>query len=512
MMGRQYGADLFNGTRGSTISTTGPNANRESNPLEDSAEAAAGGICGKVALLKDWQEGVTGRIQFSVKIKEVNDEELPMDSNDENTVEADNSRKALKKSSDHELSPIPSPEIKAENQNPINKSFTLCLEVEKCINLKKNITNLNSINPMTILRLDDEEIGRTPALKNTRNPIWYDELFEFPIRGDCKILSMEVWDGASASAGSIKETDFIGRCMIDICSLKNAQSCDESFDTHTLKLKKWQNTEIEGITNVRSTYQSSHFVRGGGDEDGALISEGDQDISSRRGRDRSKTIHIRRPTGISESFRKNRLNSVTIMRPDGDVVAPNLYKVANSDPFRRKEIREFKEGSGRDPFYSSTSFKAMSLIMIYMSVGVLGFSLVFERWSLRDSIYFSVVTFTTVGYGDIRPATQGGKLFSCFFAFMGIGIIGVALGYIGQNLIQAQVRALQKKPNSAEKDVVDNRKGKSRKFIDIPRKIVTFFLPLIAMVVLGAGYVGSIEGWPWIDSIYWCIMTGTSVG
>ena len=35
-----------------------------------------------------------------------------------------------------------------------------------------------------------------------------------------------------------------------------------------------------------------------------------------------------------------------------------------------------------------------------------------EDWSYLDSFYFSVVTLTTIGYGDFSPQTDGGKLFT----------------------------------------------------------------------------------------------------
>ena len=46
-----------------------------------------------------------------------------------------------------------------------------------------------------------------------------------------------------------------------------------------------------------------------------------------------------------------------------------------------------------------------------------------EGWSWLNSFYFSVITLSTVGYGDIAPATPAGKLFTMFYIFMGIGII-----------------------------------------------------------------------------------------
>lgn len=43
------------------------------------------------------------------------------------------------------------------------------------------------------------------------------------------------------------------------------------------------------------------------------------------------------------------------------------------------------------------------------------------RW--LDSIYFSVITVATVGYGDITPQTDAGKIFTIFYVLLGIGLI-----------------------------------------------------------------------------------------
>ncbi len=46
-----------------------------------------------------------------------------------------------------------------------------------------------------------------------------------------------------------------------------------------------------------------------------------------------------------------------------------------------------------------------------------------EKLSIVDAFYFSVITLTTVGYGDISPQTTAGKLFTAAYVIIGIAII-----------------------------------------------------------------------------------------
>ncbi|MDH5365544.1 MAG: potassium channel family protein [Cyclobacteriaceae bacterium] len=46
-----------------------------------------------------------------------------------------------------------------------------------------------------------------------------------------------------------------------------------------------------------------------------------------------------------------------------------------------------------------------------------------EGWGWVDSLYFSVITLTTIGYGDFSPQTDAGKVFTVFYIIIGIGII-----------------------------------------------------------------------------------------
>lgn len=57
--------------------------------------------------------------------------------------------------------------------------------------------------------------------------------------------------------------------------------------------------------------------------------------------------------------------------------------------------------------------------------------------SIPDSIYWAIVTITTVGYGDISPVTPLGKFIASIMMFIGYGIIAVPTGIITTELTMA---------------------------------------------------------------------------
>ncbi|REK21653.1 MAG: two pore domain potassium channel family protein [Actinobacteria bacterium] len=53
-----------------------------------------------------------------------------------------------------------------------------------------------------------------------------------------------------------------------------------------------------------------------------------------------------------------------------------------------------------------------------------------EGWSWVDSFYFTVVTLTTVGYGDLAPTSAPSKLFTAFLILTGVGAILAFLDFL----------------------------------------------------------------------------------
>ncbi len=77
-------------------------------------------------------------------------------------------------------------------------------------------------------------------------------------------------------------------------------------------------------------------------------------------------------------------------------------------------------------------------VMYLVEKGENGFS------SIPDSIYWAIVTITTVGYGDISPATPTGKFVASIIMLMGYGIIAVPTGIVTTEMALAVRKKEQK--------------------------------------------------------------------
>jgi voltage-gated potassium channel len=67
--------------------------------------------------------------------------------------------------------------------------------------------------------------------------------------------------------------------------------------------------------------------------------------------------------------------------------------------------------------------------------GTIGFHVV-EGWSLADSLYVTVQTLTTVGYGDVPPRSGTGRLFAVIVMLIGAGGVALAVSTIVQSVVK----------------------------------------------------------------------------
>ncbi len=100
-------------------------------------------------------------------------------------------------------------------------------------------------------------------------------------------------------------------------------------------------------------------------------------------------------------------------------------------------------------------FAVVSGLMLYVaSVGIY----IFEHEaqpevfsSIPVSLWWAIASFTTVGYGDMVPITLGGRIFTAFVLFTGLGIIAVPSAIVTTALLEAERELLKSKKKKKKK-------------------------------------------------------------
>lgn len=76
-----------------------------------------------------------------------------------------------------------------------------------------------------------------------------------------------------------------------------------------------------------------------------------------------------------------------------------------------------------------------------ISVGTIGYMLI-EKWSFLESLYMTIITITTVGFKEVEPISNGGRIFTILLIVTGVGIIAYTLGLVAQTMVEFQIMSI----------------------------------------------------------------------
>ena len=82
--------------------------------------------------------------------------------------------------------------------------------------------------------------------------------------------------------------------------------------------------------------------------------------------------------------------------------------------------------------------KAGIYVLILMVIGTVGYMLI-ESYSLIDALYMTIITVSTVGFREVKPLSDPGKIFTIFIILSSLGVLAYFLSNLTQSLFKTQL-------------------------------------------------------------------------
>lgn len=87
-------------------------------------------------------------------------------------------------------------------------------------------------------------------------------------------------------------------------------------------------------------------------------------------------------------------------------------------------------------FFRTKIYLAITLLIVVLLIGVLGYRII-SGYSWVDAVYMTVITITTVGFGEVHPLDDSSKIFTVFLILSSVVIVGYALSIITEYILSA---------------------------------------------------------------------------
>ncbi|PKV49909.1 voltage-gated potassium channel [Aquimarina sp. MAR_2010_214] len=125
---------------------------------------------------------------------------------------------------------------------------------------------------------------------------------------------------------------------------------------------------------------------------------------------------------------------------------------------------------------------ALILLIIVVAIGVLGFRF-FSNYSWVDALYMTVITLSTVGFGEVQPLDDNAKLFTVFLISTSVAIFAYSVSVITEYIVskndprRVQYRKTQKMINHIENHIIIIGYGRNGK--QAAAKLLAYNKPFI---------------------------------
>jgi voltage-gated potassium channel len=80
------------------------------------------------------------------------------------------------------------------------------------------------------------------------------------------------------------------------------------------------------------------------------------------------------------------------------------------------------------------------IFVVLLLSGIVGY-MVLEGWGLLDSLYMTIITLSTVGYGEVHNVGPGGRIFTVLLIIFGVSIITYIVSLVVETLVAGEIRS-----------------------------------------------------------------------
>ncbi|XP_067947541.1 potassium channel subfamily K member 16-like [Watersipora subatra] len=124
------------------------------------------------------------------------------------------------------------------------------------------------------------------------------------------------------------------------------------------------------------------------------------------------------------------------------------------------------------------------------------------NWDFPSSVFFSTVVITTIGYGNISPATVGGQIFFVVYVAIKITLFFLAPRELGYKLNILNDKLSEKIGNKVPK----------AKYQSIVALLFVFAAGYSIFSFCAAAVFTTVEGWSLRESVYYTFITLSTIG
>ncbi len=84
-----------------------------------------------------------------------------------------------------------------------------------------------------------------------------------------------------------------------------------------------------------------------------------------------------------------------------------------------------------------TTLRSLALLLLVVAAGTVGYVLI-EGWPVRDALWMVFITLSTIGFSEVQPLSEAGRLFTMALVVGGLGVGTYALSQVGRAVVEGE--------------------------------------------------------------------------